>query len=148
MKTSTVRVIAFGCIALTLGLQGLVAAFTRCEALELFIAGFIMLVPAILFAFTSKPSSGIGAAFGSIPFLMWANHAECLQAQQSGGAAMAYVFTLFIGVPASALIGCLTQFVPFVLRIKPRKNLISYASSEQLNKTTRKFGIKKRAKKH
>lgn len=67
----------------------------------------VLLVPAFLWHRASSFGGVLGACVGLIPWIVWANHIECVAPYDGGGAAMAYVAVFFWGFPSSVLCGFL-----------------------------------------
>ena len=76
----------------------------------------VLLIPAFLWLRVSSVGGVLGACVGLLPWLVWANHIECVAPYRGGGASMAYVAVFFWGVPSSLLCG-------FLLALLQRKVL-------------------------
>jgi hypothetical protein len=99
---------AYGAIALVLAFQVYFSVeYCNSGIFGLFVPTLIVLAPAIGFSFTRNPYRTVGACLGILPFLYWANLAECVRPYPGGGAAMAYVAVFLFGIPVSVLMGFL-----------------------------------------
>jgi hypothetical protein len=105
-----------------LGLGAIAGLFTLQSIYEYFfcgggLAGFwlvtaILAVPVVMALGISGSAAAVTMCAVLVPFILWANAAEC-RPYQGGGAAMAYVVVFLYGVPAS--IACAVAFA-FVKR--------------------------------
>ena len=67
----------------------------------------IILVPAFLWQYQGSVGGSFGYCLGVLPWLVWANHTECVAPYQGGGARMAYVAVFIWGVLSGLILGYL-----------------------------------------
>ena len=81
------------------------------NALGMWVATTIALTPAFGALALGLRAATIAACVGQLPFVLWANYAECIAPYAGGGAPMAYVVVFLFGVPASALVALIAGLV-------------------------------------
>ena len=85
--------------------------------MNMWILTTIALMPAFSAILIRSASGAIGACCGQLPFVLWANYAECMVPHTD--AAMAYVAVFLFGIPFSVLCA-------FVSSVMTRKKLAQY----------------------
>lgn len=92
------------------------------NVLGMWVATTIALFPAFVAVAFGSTAATIGACLAQLPFVLWANYAECVEPYTGGGAKMAYVIVFLFGVPISAFIALLAGWFAHLRAARARAN--------------------------